>query len=86
MKGTDFLRDTSMLFFGNVGLSEIINKSGFAMIDMPMMVTTGDFFFISNFYVEARLVSGFIDDSDDFKYFFGNDVIFGIIICLRRVH
>lgn len=76
MKGTDFLCDTSMFFFGNVGLSEIIDKSGFTMIDMPHDGYNRRFLFHFKFLCGSKV--GSIDDADDFEFFFGNDVIFGV--------
>jgi hypothetical protein len=76
MKGTDFLGDTSMLFFGNVGLSEIIDKSGFAMIDMAHDGYNRRFLFHLKFLCGSEI--GSIDDADDFEFLFGNDVIFGV--------
>ena len=34
MKGSDLLGDSSVLFLGNGGVSEIIDKSGFSVINM----------------------------------------------------
>ncbi len=76
MKGTNFLCDTSMLFFGNVGISQIINKSGFTMIDMSHDGYNGRFLFHLEFLCGSEI--GSIDDTNDFKFFFGNNVIFRV--------
>lgn len=76
MKGTNFLCNTTMLFFRNIRFSEKINESSFTMINMPHNRYYRGFFFHLEFLIRFNV--GSIDNTDHFELLFWNYIIFWI--------
>ena len=76
MEGTNFLRDTTVLFFSNVRISKIIDESSFTMINMSHDAYNRWFFFSLEFLCRGEI--GSIDDADDLKLLFRNNIIFRV--------
>lgn len=70
MKGTNFLCNSTVLFLSNIGISKIVNKGSFAMINMSH--DCYNWWFLLHFEFLTWIEISTIDDADNFELLFWN--------------